>query len=544
MKQKYLTEDFEFFCSKINKHENFTLMRFGDGEYALMTGRSVAAQEGWQAPAEVTSLGFALRESLLLNDPKVWYGISCPCCDREAYYWYRSHIPSANLTFANIFVNKNYPTFETFFPTIKRKTVLIANYRAREKTIGNLDIIRHYEIPDNCVEFWTHGAAELIAQIKNDYGDEKNLLYVVSAGPLSEPIIAALFQNNPDNCYIDFGSSLDGFYREVTTRPYMIPGSVYAERDCVLDTDPAFDLDVSVVLTLYKRPEMLEKQLTALENQTLRPKEILLIQDGTTDGTNVEIPAHLRNRFHKISIKEQNCGVWERFRFAMETASSPHVCVFDDDAVPGKRFLENCHAEMMKRPALYGALGIIARDAKGYPLEKYYRVGWPVDAHYHKTAEVDFAGHAWFFKREWLQELFKAPDEVRTLKRAAEDMSFSFQLQKIGIPTLIPPHPEGRSEFYGSLPEFGMDAGNGAVAISKNQTNMEIMNQAFRTLVEKDWQLLWQRKKSYVFFFWGYLRFVGNCHILSIYRICLKIRARYHEVDKKVKVVLKHLLCK
>lgn len=544
MKQKYLTQDFEFFCNKINNRENFTLMRSADGEFALMTGLAVLAQEGWTSPTYVTKLGHAIYDSLQLTDPRIWYGISCPCCDREAYYWYRSHIPSENLTFANIFVNKNYPSFKKFFPTIKRKTILIANYRARGKQIGNLDIIKHYEIPDGCVEFWENGAAELIEQIKQDYGSEKDLLYAVSAGPLSEPIIAALFQNNPDNCYIDFGSSLDGFYREVVTRPYMIRGTVYAERDCVLDDDPEFDLDVSVVLTLYKRPEMLEKQLNAIEKQSLRPKEILLIQDGTADGSVVEIPEHLKSRFDKIVVKKENCGVWERFRFAREAASYPYVCVFDDDTIPGRRFLENCHVEMMKRPALYGAVGIVARDAKSYPLKKYYRVGWPEDAHCSKSAEVDFAGHAWFFKKEWLDELFKAPQEVIQLKRAGEDMSFSFQLQKIGISTVIPPHPEGKSEFYGSLPEYGGNEGKSSVAISADPANMETMNHAFRLLNEQGWDLLCKRRKSHVFFFWIYLRLVGNRNSRALYYFSLRTAERYRRCKKKLKDVIKGMIRK
>jgi GT2 family glycosyltransferase len=40
------------------------------------------------------------------------------------------------------------------------------------------------------------------------------------------------------------------------------------------------DFDVSVILTLYKRPEKLFEQLIAIENQTLKPKEILLFHDA------------------------------------------------------------------------------------------------------------------------------------------------------------------------------------------------------------------------------------------------------------------------
>lgn len=524
--RKYLKDDFDFFWRKLEKGENFALCRSADGEYAIMRGRHVTAQEGWESPETISKLGYALIDSLKIDDPRLYYGISCPCCDREAYYWYRTHTAGKNLTFSNIWVNVNYPRFREKFYELKRDTVLIANYRAAGKKIGNLNILKHYPVSDDCISFWEHGAKELLAQIKADFGNRKNLLYAVSAGPLSNPLIAALFRNDPDNCYIDFGSSLDGFYREVRTRPYMIPGNTYAVRNCYIDMDPAFCLDVSAVLTAYKRPELLEKQLDALEEQSLRPREILLFQDAIAGKGPVRIPEKILKRFDKFEISRENAGVWGRFEYASRAAKCPFVCVFDDDAVPGSRFLENCHAEMMKRPALYGALGIIARDGKSYPLGKYFRVGWPEDAHVHKTVEVDFAGHAWFFKKEWLPELFAAPEEVRCLKRAGEDMAFSFQLQKKGIPTLIPPHPEGRSEFYGSLPEYGVEAGNSDEAISRDKANLETMNKAFRFLAEHDWRLLCRRRKLHVILFWIYLRFVGNRHILALYRSALQARER------------------
>ena len=113
-----------------------------------------------------------------------------------------------------MWVNINYNRFAEDFRQLKRDAVVIANFRAENKPIGNLNILKYYTVSDDCVTFWDEESDALIKQIINDFGNMDNLLYVVSAGPMSNHIIAALFRNNPDNCYIDFGSSIAPYYQE------------------------------------------------------------------------------------------------------------------------------------------------------------------------------------------------------------------------------------------------------------------------------------------------------------------------------------------
>ena len=128
--KNYLDREFDKFMGKIKRGENFTLMRFGDGERGLMTNATFQAQEGWKSLGHQTALGTSLKESLQLEGENVYYGISCPCCDRPAYYWYMTRIPRReNATFSNIFVNNNYRKFLAEFPAIKRDSVVIGNYR-------------------------------------------------------------------------------------------------------------------------------------------------------------------------------------------------------------------------------------------------------------------------------------------------------------------------------------------------------------------------------------------------------------------------------
>ncbi|MBX7490434.1 hypothetical protein [Helicobacter turcicus] len=280
----FLDKEFDKIWNKIENKENFVLLRYGDGERGIMCGKKFIAQEGWQSPSYVSKLGEALLSTLILEDEKVFYGISCPCCDPSSYYWYSTRIKNKNITFANFFVNANYKKFKEKFSTLHTDAILIANHRAKNRKIGDLNILKHYEVGDDCIAFWENDAQKMLEQIKKDFGHRNDLLYVVAAGPMSEPIIVDLYKNNPNNCYIDFGSAIDIYIYIYHTRPYMDATSDYAKRICAMYDPKITHFDVSVILTAYKKPQSLRIQLEAIRNQSVKPKEILLFQDGIGGG--------------------------------------------------------------------------------------------------------------------------------------------------------------------------------------------------------------------------------------------------------------------
>lgn len=237
-----LNEEFARIWGKVLAGENFALIRNGDGERGLVEGRVLHAQEGWESPETVTKLGEAIRDSLMIDDPAYIIGISCPCCDLPAYRWYMDTVKSHNITFANLWVNGNYQSFIQNFRELEREAVVIANHRAEGKPIGKLRILDYYCVSDDCVAFWEQEAEAMLQKILAKYGARENLLYVVSAGPMSGPIIARLFRNNPNNCYLDFGSSIDSFYWEKVTRPYMNAETPYAKKNCEMFSPNCEDL--------------------------------------------------------------------------------------------------------------------------------------------------------------------------------------------------------------------------------------------------------------------------------------------------------------
>ncbi|MDD4058895.1 MAG: glycosyltransferase [Bacteroidales bacterium] len=484
----YLSDEYEKLWKKILKGENFAFLRHGDGERAIMEGRSVIAQEGWKAPNHVTKLGYDCLDALRLDDERVWYGISCPCCDPAAYYWYVSRIPSKNITFANIWVNSNYNLFIKSFNELKRDAIVIANYRAVNKQIGNLHVLQYYSVGDDCISFWETESENLLNSIKDDYGKRNNLLYIVSAGPMSGPIIAELFKNNPNNCYVDFGSSLDTYIHNKVTRPYMNKNSRYAKKQCWMYDPKTTNFDVTVVCNLYKRPDNLLKQLEAISNQTLMPKEILLYQDGISDDYKIELLSSLKDRFDKIKIVTENTGVWKRFEYAKNSASSSLICIFDDDTIPGKRWLENCYSCMQEREGIYGTVGIVMYNPKRYPYHGFIRVGWPGPNA--KVTEVDFVGHSWFMKKECLDYMFDGTEAYQLFKYVAEDMCISVQCQKKGIKTFVPPHPYTNHDLWGSLPSYARVLGNSSQAVSLNNANYIKMNAAVSCYLRDGWHPL------------------------------------------------------
>ncbi len=530
MSNIYLDDEFFRVWEKIENNENFALLRYGDGERAVMTGRSVKAQEGWVSPDFVSELGSALLNTLNVEDENFIYGISCPCCDRSAYYWYSTRIKSKNRTFANIFVNKNYTVFIEKFEKLKRDAVVIGNFRGKDSQIANLNVLKYYSVSDDCFEFWKRDASTLIEQIKKDFGHKNNLLYVVCAGPMSEPIIYELYKNNPDNCYIDFGSSLDRYIHKKQTRPYENPDNKYAGRNCVMQNPNTTDFDVSVVLTLYKRPENLALQLEAINNQTLKPAEIILFQDVPESAEPAVIPDELYRQFDRVKTVKTNAGVWGRFDFARKS-NSKYVCIFDDDTIPGACWLENCHYNMQQHEGVYGTIGILMKQPSDYPFKNYIRIGW--SAPNKKAMRVDFVGHCWFVKKEWLEYMFEDTEKFQAYKYVAEDMCLSAKLKMgYGIPTYVAPHPLKNMELWGSLNKYAVKLGTNSAAVSMNSDNLSLMNKAMGDLLSCGYRPIVFSDEKYV------SDMCKKSRVAEILTKYIPVKTLRHNIRMKLKEIL------
>lgn len=252
--------------------------------------------------------------------------------------------------------------------------------------------------------------------------------------------------------------------------------------------------NISVILNGYKRGNCLNEQLSMLQNQSIKPKEILLWYNHPEIGeVNYDIIEKIPTALSNI-----NMGVWARFAYALN-AKSEYICVFDDDMVPGKLWLENCVNTIENVNGLLGAVGLLYLKpnppSNSSYYEPYVRFGWVDNGHNNQPIQVDLVGHVWFFKREWLSYFWRELPDPKYFT-CGEDMHFSYMLQKYAnISTYVAPHPNNEPEKWGNTV-------NAKYAADKNsmwETNQSspqgvpfkyLMNEAFVEQRKMGWKLI------------------------------------------------------
>lgn len=231
------TTDFDYFWNLIDNEINFAFARYADGEVSLMKGISVGTAtqafrvDKWNAPMQMTKAGQDLLKTLNHTENNYFYAISGKNDSMDDYTFLRNNIAQSdsNITFVNLWINNNYHRTKEKYMGLKRNVILIANEKANIDKFP-FSIIDQTKFPDDCVNFWETNSEKFIEDITIKYKNIKNTLFFVSCGPVSEIIISELYKSNPDNTYVDVGSSIDEFVHGYQTRPFMDSNSPYSRQ--------------------------------------------------------------------------------------------------------------------------------------------------------------------------------------------------------------------------------------------------------------------------------------------------------------------------
>jgi len=250
-------------------------------------------------------------------------------------------------------------------------------------------------------------------------------------------------------------------------------------------------MSVTVILNGYKRKENLNEQLEAIRNQSVKVDSVMLWYNDPGDESmvNYDIMGEIPTAYSNL-----NLGVWARFAYALNTETK-YVCVFDDDTIPGRKWIENCLNTMKTHRGLLctvGALYTIPQPPQNSSyFEHYIRFGWPHNNT--EVQEVDWSGHSWFFEREWLSAYWRELPDPK-YKTCGEDMHFSYMLQKyLGLKTYVPPHPPHDKEMWGSVK--GAELGGEHSLWEHGPKNQrQLVNEFFREQRQKGWKLVMEQK--------------------------------------------------
>ncbi|MBQ3235624.1 MAG: glycosyltransferase [Clostridia bacterium] len=88
---------------------------------------------------------------------------------------------------------------------------------------------------------------------------------------------------------------------------------------------------VSVVVPVYNAERYLNKCIESLINQTLRDLEIVLVNDGSTDGSLKIVNEYAKKDSRIVVLDKENEGAGVARRKGVEIASAPYVCFLDSD---------------------------------------------------------------------------------------------------------------------------------------------------------------------------------------------------------------------
>jgi GT2 family glycosyltransferase len=209
--------------------------------------------------------------------------------------------------------------------------------------------------------------------------------------------------------------------------------------------------NITVILNCYKRPEYLKEQIEAIENQTIKPKEIWIWYNNPEDREQIDLSEEFGD--YKIITSNHNFKFHGRFALGL-LSQTEYVVFFDDDTIPGPRWFENCFNTLEKTgDAILGTAGVFfTGELDTYDYGRHAKIGWN-GGNYNEIRKVDLVGHSWFLRKENLKYLFY--EEPMTWDNG-EDIQLSYLALKHGnIETYVPPHPPENQDLWGSNKKLG-----------------------------------------------------------------------------------------
>ncbi len=241
--EKTFSGDLKKFNLKLNQKENFSLVRFGDGEMIVINGESIDLSqkcngEHKYVPGNEVDENFRqiLTSSLTFKNPQYFVGLACRCCvgDKQCdQLRHQSQQHEESLTWANIFVNANYLAFlETTVAELNKRVVNIICHEKAKLDKLPVAIKKDFRVGGNAwVNDYDHALDQMSQYIVDNTIEDE--VFIFCAGVLSNMLIVELTRRHPKNTYIDLGSVFDATMGLGKTRKYLKGSKRRLKKVCV-----------------------------------------------------------------------------------------------------------------------------------------------------------------------------------------------------------------------------------------------------------------------------------------------------------------------
>ncbi|TDY11789.1 glycosyltransferase family 2 protein [Meridianimaribacter flavus] len=128
-------------------------------------------------------------------------------------------------------------------------------------------------------------------------------------------------------------------------------------------------MDFSLVVCTYMRPKALLNLLYSVEQQTLYPNEILIIDGSLNTATQVALEAHEFANLVYYKVTAENRGLTKQRNFGITKVSKTTdvVCFLDDDTILDPHYFQQLLVTYKDYPDALGVGGYISNEVQWEP---------------------------------------------------------------------------------------------------------------------------------------------------------------------------------
>ena len=114
-------------------------------------------------------------------------------------------------------------------------------------------------------------------------------------------------------------------------------------------------MSVSVIVPAYNAAQYIEETLDSIRTQTIQPKEVIVVDDGSTDQTKQLVENYITKYKYPINIYSMptNKGIGATRQKGVELAKYEHVAFLSSDDVYAPNFIEKCLLQLIPGVATF-----------------------------------------------------------------------------------------------------------------------------------------------------------------------------------------------
>ena len=130
---------------------------------------------------------------------------------------------------------------------------------------------------------------------------------------------------------------------------------------------------VSVIVPVYNVEQYLSRCLTSLINQTLEDIEIIVVNDGSTDGSERIIKEYKRNNSKIIAVNKENGGLSSARNFGLYYATGEYFAFLDSDDYVYRNIYKKMYEKAKATNSDYVECDFIWKYEKNEKIDTGYR---------------------------------------------------------------------------------------------------------------------------------------------------------------------------